>query len=68
MTSLSGFGIRVRQKNEQELKGSSNGSMMGMLVCRLGGVLGLNFLCSIIGNSQHFLIRAKQERYKEICV
>ena len=49
--------FKEREQKKQELKGSSNESMMGMLVCRLGEVLGLDFLCSMIGNSQHFLIR-----------
>ena len=46
--------FKEREQKKQELKGSSNESMMGMLVCRLGEVLGLGFLCSMIRNSQHF--------------
>ena len=60
--------FKERQQNKQELKGSSNESIIGMLVCRLGGVLGLDFLSSMIGNSQHFLVRDKQERHNNICV
>lgn len=42
---------------EQGFRGNSNESMMEMLVCSLGGVLGLGVICLVIGNCPQFLIK-----------